>query len=62
MTQKMHPGPNKLLCAAAALREKSGVQARFLLGPAGSGKTFRCLAEIRAALRNADGPLPRRSD
>ena len=23
---------------------------RFLLGPAGSGKTFRCLAEIRAAL------------
>ncbi|HEU6449106.1 MAG TPA: PD-(D/E)XK nuclease family protein [Verrucomicrobiae bacterium] len=25
--------------------------ARFLLGPAGSGKTFRCLAEIRAALR-----------
>src|ERR1039458_6350174 len=33
------------------------VQARFLLGPAGSGKTFRCLAEIRAALRAApDGP------
>jgi ATP-dependent helicase/nuclease subunit B len=32
------------------------VQARFLLGPAGSGKTFRCLAEIRAALReNPDG-------
>ena len=30
---------------------------RFLLGPAGSGKTFRCLAEIRAALRAApDGP------
>jgi ATP-dependent helicase/nuclease subunit B len=27
------------------------VQARFLLGPAGSGKTFRCLAEIRAALK-----------
>jgi ATP-dependent helicase/nuclease subunit B len=26
------------------------VQARFLLGPAGSGKTFRCLAEARAAL------------
>ncbi len=39
------------------MREKSGVQARFLLGPAGSGKTFRCLAEIRAALReSADGP------
>jgi len=33
------------------------VQVRFLLGPAGSGKTFRCLAEIRAALRAApDGP------
>ena len=57
MMQKMHPHSNKLLCATAALREKSGVQARFLLGPAGSGKTFRCLAEIRAALReNADGP------
>jgi len=33
------------------------VQARFLLGPAGSGKTFQCLAEVRAALRAApDGP------
>jgi ATP-dependent helicase/nuclease subunit B len=33
------------------------VQARFLIGPAGSGKTFRCLAEIRAALaRSPDGP------
>jgi ATP-dependent helicase/nuclease subunit B len=30
--------------------------ARFLLGPAGSGKTFRCLAEIRAELKaNPDG-------
>jgi ATP-dependent helicase/nuclease subunit B len=28
------------------------VHARFLLGPAGSGKTFRCLAEVRAALAN----------
>ena len=26
------------------------MQVRFLLGPAGSGKSFRCLAEIRAAL------------
>ena len=35
------------------------MQARFLLGPAGSGKTFRCLAEIRAALKKdpAGGPL-----
>lgn len=51
MMQKMHPDPKKLLCAVMTLREKSGVQARFLLGPAGSGKTFRCLAEIRAALQ-----------
>lgn len=29
------------------------MQARFLLGPAGSGKTHRCLAEIRAALHAA---------
>jgi len=40
------------------LREKSGVQARFLLGPAGSGKTFRCLAEIRTALRGAAAGPP----
>src|SRR5438309_9220309 len=26
------------------------MQARFLLGPAGSGKTHRCLSEIRAEL------------
>ena len=33
------------------------MQARFLLGPAGSGKTFRCLAEIRTALAaSPDGP------
>ena len=33
------------------------MQVRFLLGPAGSGKTFRCLAEIRAALaRQPEGP------
>jgi ATP-dependent helicase/nuclease subunit B len=33
------------------------VQIRFLLGPAGSGKTFRCLSEIRAALQaSPDGP------
>jgi ATP-dependent helicase/nuclease subunit B len=34
------------------------VQARFLLGPAGSGKTFRCLAEIRAALAAASEGKP----
>ncbi|MGA3180405.1 MAG: PD-(D/E)XK nuclease family protein [Verrucomicrobiota bacterium] len=33
------------------------MQARFLLGPAGTGKTFRCVANIRAALReNPEGP------
>ena len=30
------------------------MQARFLCGPAGSGKTFRCLAEIRASLQGPD--------
>jgi ATP-dependent helicase/nuclease subunit B len=29
------------------------MQARFLLGSAGSGKTFRCLAEVRAELANS---------
>ena len=33
------------------------MRARFLLGPAGSGKTFRCLAEIRdALLTSPEGP------
>src|SRR5580658_4886232 len=33
------------------------VHARFLLGPAGAGKTFRCLSEIRQSLRaEPDGP------
>jgi len=49
---------NKFLCSRASLREKSGVQARFLLGPAGSGKTFLCLEEIRAALRKNAGDEP----
>ncbi len=41
-----------------SFRENLRVQARFLLGPAGSGKTFRCLGEIREALRQSpDGPL-----
>jgi len=48
---------NKFLSAAAPLRENNPVQTHFLLGPAGSGKTFRCLEEIRAALReNPEGP------
>jgi ATP-dependent helicase/nuclease subunit B len=34
------------------------VLARFLLGPAGSGKTFRCLAEINAALKKSPEGAP----
>jgi ATP-dependent helicase/nuclease subunit B len=34
------------------------VQARFILGPAGSGKTFRCLAETRAALKKNPEGVP----
>jgi ATP-dependent helicase/nuclease subunit B len=49
---------NKFLCAVAALRKNPGVQARFLLGPAGGGKTFRCLAEVRAALTNDPAGRP----
>ncbi|HXE42570.1 MAG TPA: hypothetical protein VN516_06060, partial [Candidatus Baltobacteraceae bacterium] len=34
------------------------MQVRFLLGPAGSGKTFRCLQEIRDTLKkNSEGEL-----
>ena len=49
---------NKLLCDLAVFARKKSVQARFLLGPAGSGKTFRCLAEIRAALAASPGRRP----
>jgi ATP-dependent helicase/nuclease subunit B len=39
------------------LRYKQQVQVRLLLGPAGSGKTHRCLTAIRAALHAApEGP------
>jgi ATP-dependent helicase/nuclease subunit B len=48
---------DKLPCDLASLREKKSVQTHFLLGPAGSGKTFRCLAEIRQALdKSPEGP------
>jgi ATP-dependent helicase/nuclease subunit B len=49
---------NKLLSEMPPLREKCRMQARFLLGPAGSGKTFRCLGEIRAALCEQPGGPP----
>ena len=34
------------------------MQARFLLGPAGSGKTHRCLSEVRAELLKSPEGLP----
>jgi ATP-dependent helicase/nuclease subunit B len=40
------------------LRHNSAVETRFILGPAGSGKTWRCLDEIRAELRRAPEGLP----
>jgi len=44
-------------CTPRGLSENNGVQVRFLLGPAGSGKTYRCLSEIRAALQaSPEGP------
>src|SRR5262245_65095694 len=47
----------KPLRRQAFARENESVQIRFLLGPAGSGKTHRCLTEIRDALRaSAEGP------
>src|SRR5436305_7724294 len=49
---------NNSLCRRGQFREHNGVQARLLLGPAGSGKTFRCLAEIRAALAASPDGLP----
>ena len=41
---------HKLLSVPTALRENNPVHVRFLTGPAGSGKTWRCLTEVRAAL------------
>jgi ATP-dependent helicase/nuclease subunit B len=41
-----------LLYPSPVLRDKGAVQARFLLGPAGTGKTFLCLEEIRRSLLN----------
>ncbi len=40
------------------IAQNGTVQVRFLLGPAGSGKTFRCLAEIRQQLSNAPDGMP----
>lgn len=38
--------------------EESGMELRFLLGPAGSGKTHRCVAGVRAALKGGPTGLP----
>ncbi len=40
----------KKLSADTLLGDKGRVHARFLLGPAGAGKTFLCLTEIRQSL------------
>jgi len=37
---------------------RAPVPVRFLLGPAGTGKTWRCLAEVRAELRAASAGAP----
>ncbi len=44
---------NKSFAPPRLCVENCAVQIHFLLGPAGSGKTHRCLAEIRAALTRA---------
>ena len=47
----------KILSAPPCSRENGSVQIRFLLGAAGSGKTFRCLSQIRDALKaSPEGP------
>jgi len=40
------------------ISQNTGVQVRFLLGPAGSGKTNRCLREIREQLSAAPEGIP----
>lgn len=50
--RKMAPAHN-WLAALPALPHNNGMHARFLFGPAGSGKTFRCLAGIREELARA---------
>jgi ATP-dependent helicase/nuclease subunit B len=52
---------NKFLCVFAPARlcvKNFPMPAHFLLGPAGSGKTFRCLKEIRADLRESPAGAP----
>ncbi|HEY5915361.1 MAG TPA: hypothetical protein VJA21_32665, partial [Verrucomicrobiae bacterium] len=51
------PSPEKSF-RAAQITHNGPVQVRFLVGPAGSGKTFRCLSEIRDQLAGASDGLP----
>ena len=39
-----------MVCPGGGFRDNGAVRVRFLLGPAGAGKTFRCLTEVRQAL------------
>ncbi|HET7624633.1 MAG TPA: PD-(D/E)XK nuclease family protein [Verrucomicrobiae bacterium] len=49
---------NKFFASPRSSVKHQKVQIRFLLGPAGSGKTFRCLAEIRDAIQASSDGLP----
>jgi ATP-dependent helicase/nuclease subunit B len=44
--------------SACARHKKGAVQTRLLLGPSGTGKTFRCLEEARSALLKSPTGLP----
>jgi ATP-dependent helicase/nuclease subunit B len=46
-----------MLFGSLTVRDKRAVHARFILGPAGTGKTHRCLQQIAERLRaDPDGP------
>ena len=47
-----------ILCVELRVRENSQVQVRLLSGPAGSGKTFHCLAAIRKLLAESPEGAP----
>ena len=52
------PKAHFLLSQPRRFGHNRAVQTRFLLGPAGSGKTHRCLEEIRAELASSPSGLP----
>jgi ATP-dependent helicase/nuclease subunit B len=51
-------GAQQINCPRRMFRNNGDVQLRFLLGPAGSGKTYRCLEEIRKELSDSPGGRP----